>query len=790
MDKEQIVKSLTIEQKVKLLTGESFWKTHAIKALDLPSITLTDGPHGLRKSVSHDALNTLNESVKAVAYPTAATLANSFDESLIESVGRQIALHAKAEDISVLLAPGVNIKRSPLCGRNFEYFSEDPYLAGKCGARFIRGVESTGVMASLKHFAVNNQETRRMTIDSVVDERALREIYLKPFEIAIKEGKPSTVMTAYNKVNGIYASEHSTLLKTILRNEWHYKGLILSDWGAVNDRVLSLKAGLDLEMPGPSLDNQKTIIHAIRHKTLPMRMVNESIQRYLDVLEKAIAIKKEAIDLKEDHKLALKAAEKSLVLLKNNDQLLPFKKDQSFGLIGALAENARIQGGGSSKVNPTKVISLKNALLDYEAKFIYTPGYTIKDQPTDEDAIKKAVKIAKEKDVIVLAIGLTDDYETEGLDRTHLKIPRNQFEMVKAVKAVNNNIVYVLFGGAPFQIPYESEAKAIIHAYLPGQAGGKAISKALFGEINPSGKLNETWPLKLSDVPSVQYFANQPYYQHYRESIYVGYRYYDKAEKAVLYPFGHGLSYTTFEYSDLKINKKILAEKEWVDISVTVTNTGEYDGEEVVQLYVKNAESQLFKADKELKGFKKIALEKGQSKTVKFSLSHHDFYYYHSKRNRFVTERGEYKLLLASSSKDIRLSTTLDVTTQRNIQPPVYKETAPSYYSLKSEPFTVSTKQFQAINTYPVPTEPPKKITLNTPLEDLKHTIIGTKLYERVQREMKDADLMTKSMMKTIPLRTLSTMSQGRFKKKTAIVMVDFMNHQFLKGIKHYFSRS
>lgn len=790
MDIEQILHALSNEEKVKLLVGYDFWNTHEIKRLNIPSITLTDGPHGLRKSLTQDAFQGLSESVKAVCFPTASSMANAFNLDLIESVGEAIAMHAKSEDVHVLLAPGANIKRSPLCGRNFEYYSEDPYLSGMCAASFIKGVEKTGIQSSLKHFVANNQETRRMSIDAIIDERALRELYLKSFEIAIKEGKPSTVMTAYNKINGQYASEHTHLLHEVLRKQWGYQGVILSDWGAVNDRVASLKAGLDLEMPGPSIDNQKALLHAIKHKTLSMRIVNDSVRRILKMIKKTQTLKKEPIDLEAMHHLAQKMAEESIVLLRNEKERLPLSEGTNIALIGELAEKPRYQGAGSSQINATKVISLKNSCLEAGVNFTYAKGYSANDDFLDEGLITQAVSVAKDKDVIILSIGLTDSAETEGLDRTHLKIPHNQFKLIKALKTLDVPIVLVLFGGSVFQIPYQRDFDTILSAYLPGQAGGKALYNVLFGKTNPSGKLSETWPHKLSDVPTVQYFSNQPYYQHYRESIYVGYRYYDKALKEPLFPFGHGLSYTQFELSEGELSLNTLTSDEELTITLNVKNVGEYEGAEVVQCYIKNNDSTLYKAEKELKAFKKVHLKPGEEKTVVFDLSINDFSYYHAQRGKFITESGDYAVWIGTSSKNIIIKHDIKVVASKKYSPHNYQRHAPSYYTLKSEPFTVSTSQFQAVYGSGVPTVNPKKITFNTPLEDLKHTIIGTKLNDMVNKQKHDSDLMTQSIIKTIPLRVLSQMSQGKLSKKKALILVDFMNHEFFKGIKRIFKQS
>ncbi|HOL17427.1 MAG TPA: glycoside hydrolase family 3 C-terminal domain-containing protein, partial [Bacillota bacterium] len=580
MDIKRILSEMTLEEKAGLCSGRDTWNTKAIERLGIPSITLSDGPHGLRKQPEGADNLGVNESIPATCFPTASALAASWDPQLLYQVGACIAAECLQQKVSVLLGPGVNIKRSPLCGRNFEYYSEDPYLAGILGAAFVSGVQSRGVGTSLKHFAANNQEYLRMTIDAIVDERALREIYYPAFEYTVQQARPWTVMCAYNRLNGPFCSEHRELLDDLLRKEWGYEGLVVTDWGACNDRVEGLKAGQDLEMPGGGLDNDRLIVEAVKSGRLEMAVLDAAVERILKLVQKSMANRKEnySYPAEEHHALAGKVAAQCAVLFKNEAGLLPLKKQTRFALIGELAARPRYQGSGSSLVNPTRVESALDCCKQQGLNFEYCPGYRVHTEQTDTRLVEEACRAAAGADVAVVFAGLTDLYESEGFDREHMKLPANQNLLIERAAAVNPNLVVVLSGGAPVEMPWVDQAKAILNIYLSGQAGGRAVVDLLFGRENPSGKLAETYPLKVEDVLATPYFPGGPRTVEYRESIFVGYRYFDSAGKKVLFPFGHGLSYTDFTYSNLSLPEGVIDNVDNLKVTVAVKNSGPLPG--------------------------------------------------------------------------------------------------------------------------------------------------------------------------------------------------------------------
>lgn len=662
----ELIREMTLKEKASLCSGIDFWNTQPIPRLGIPSIMMTDGPHGLRKQEGDADHLGLNLSIPATCFPSAVGQASSWDSELVNKVGKAIGREAQAQNISIVLGPGVNIKRSPLCGRNFEYYSEDPYLSSQLSTSFIKGVQSQGVGTSLKHFAVNNQEYKRMSIDAVVDEQALREIYLASFEEVVKEAKPWTIMAAYNKVNGDFCSENKRLLTDILREEWGYEGLVVSDWGAVNERDRGISAGLDLEMPSSNgLGNQK-IVDAIRTGVLTEEELDQTVENVLNLVFKAMESKKKnaIYDKEEHHLLAREAARESMILLKNEDQILPINNADSISVIGALAINPRYQGGGSSHINPTQLddilAEIKKITAD-ETKIVYSDGYSLEDDQIYEGMVYDATEAAKQSDVAIIFAGLPDRYESEGFDRRHLQLPANQIRLIEAVAEVQKNVVVVLSNGAPIEMPWLQNVKAVLEGYLGGQALGGAIADLLFGLANPSGKLAETFPKKLAHNPSYTNYPGDGETVEYREGIFVGYRHYDTKDVEPLFPFGFGLSYTTFEYSDITVDKTNITDEEAVKVSVKVKNTGSLPGKEIVQLYVKDVESTVSRPEKELKRFEKISLQPNEEQVVTFELDKRVFSYYNVKLSDWHVESGDFEILVGKSSREIVLRETVHV---------------------------------------------------------------------------------------------------------------------------------
>ncbi|NGP46854.1 glycosyl hydrolase [Bacillaceae bacterium SIJ1] len=662
---QQLIQELTLEEKAGLCSGLDFWHTKPVERLGIPSVMVTDGPHGLRKQKQGNDNLGLFDSVPATCFPSAAGLAGSWDRELINKVGIALGKECQAEDVAVLLGPGANIKRSPLCGRNFEYFSEDPFLSSELAASHISGVQSQGVGTSLKHFAANNQEHRRMSTNAVVDERTLREIYLASFEGAVKKSQPWTVMCSYNQVNGEFASENKTLLTDILKDQWGHEGFVVTDWGAINERVQGLEAGLELEMPSSNGEGDKKIVEAITNGSLSEEVLDSAVERLLTVIYMAVDQKREnaTYDQEEHHELARKVASECMVLLKNQDNILPLKKDGKLAVVGAFAKHSRYQGGGSSHVVPTKLDSVFDEMkkLAEEAEVNYADGYKLDSDEIDEELIFEAKELASQSDVTVIFAGLPDRYESEGYDRTHLRIPTNHQRLIEAVATVQKNVIVVLSNGAPVEMPWLGKVKGLLEGYLGGQAFGGAVADVLFGAVNPSGKLAETFPEKLSDNPSYLNFPGEGDTVEYKEGIFVGYRYYDTKEVKPLFPFGYGISYTTFEYTGITVDKKELMDNESVDVHVTVKNTGDLFGKEVIQLYVRDLESTVSRPLKELKAFEKVALQPGEETTVTFTLDKRSFAYYNVQLQEWHVETGEFKLLVGKSSADILLSETVKV---------------------------------------------------------------------------------------------------------------------------------
>lgn len=657
MDIKDMVERMTLEEKAEICSGGDFWSTRAFERLGIPSVMMTDGPSGLRKQGGAGDHLGLNESVPAVCFPSSAAVASSFDTGLARELGEELGEECQAEDVALLLGPGLNIKRSPLCGRNFEYFSEDPVLAGEMGAALVQGMQSRGVGSCIKHFACNNQETGRMVSDSAVDERTLHEIYLAPFEAVVKKARPWAVMCAYNKVNGTYCAKNRQLLTDILRDEWGFDGMVVTDWGAVKNRALGIRAGLDLEMPGGTDRGTKQIAAAIEEGSLSMDELDLAVENVLSFVDKATAGHRAVeLDLERGYRLAVKAAERSAVLLKNEGGALPIAEGARVAFIGEFASSPRYQGSGSSHVNSAR----RSAPLDCAPEgVVYAQGYRAADDEGDPALVAEAVRAAREADVAVVFAGLPDRYESEGYDRTTLAMPANQVELIDAVAAAQPRTVVVLMNGAPVTMPWAGDVTAILEMYLAGDGAGEAAVSLLYGRANPSGKLAETFPLKLEDNPSYLNFPGENDCTEYREGVFVGYRYYDAKGMEVLFPFGYGLSYTTFAYSDLELGTDAFAEGEELSVALTVTNTGERAGEEVVQLYVAPPTGQRRRPVRELKRFTKVALEPGESARVEFSLDARALSYYEPILHEFCAESGAYGIEVGASSRDIRLQGTV-----------------------------------------------------------------------------------------------------------------------------------
>lgn len=655
MDIRKLVSEMTLEEKAGLCSGDDFWHLKAVERLGIPRVMVSDGPHGLRKQdQSADHLG-INDSIKAVCFPSGSCSACSFDRDLLFQIGQALGNECQAEDVSVILGPAANAKRSPLCGRNFEYFSEDPYLTGQMAASHIKGVQSKQVGTSLKHFAANNQEYRRMSSSSEIDERTLREIYLAGFETAVKEGKPWTVMCSYNRINGVFASENHRLLTEILRDEWGFDGFVVSDWGAVNQRVQGVLAGLDLEMPSSGGANDVKIVEAVKNGTLPEETLDKAVENILRIVFRYLENRDSSavFDKEKDHEIACKAARESMVLLKN-DGILPLEKGKKIAFIGKFAQKPRYQGGGSSHINSYTVTSaLENAAN--MAQILYAQGYDTKEDKVDETLMAQAIDAAKRSEIAVIFAGLPDTFESEGYDRSHMRMPDCQNRLIEEVCKVQPNTVVVLHNGSPVEMPWVHEVRAILEVYLGGQAVGRATAEVLFGDANPCGKLAETFPLKLSDNPSYLYYFGEGDRVEYREGVFVGYRYYDKKEMPVLFPFGHGLSYTTFDYSNLKCSADRILDTDTLTVTVDVTNTGSRAGKEIVQLYVQDDESTVIRPLRELKGFEKVALEPGETKTVSFTLDKRAFAYYNTDISDWHVESGTFTIYAARSSRDLVL---------------------------------------------------------------------------------------------------------------------------------------
>lgn len=773
---KDLISQMTLKEKASLCSGKDFWHLKSIERLGLPEIMVCDGPHGLRKQNAENKKVGIGNSYPATCFPTAVTTACSWDRDLIYKMGQALAEECLQHGVSVLLGPGVNMKRSPLCGRNFEYFSEDPELAGEMGAAFIAGVQSKGIGTSLKHFAGNSQEMKRMTSNSIIDERALREIYLRAFEKAVKKSQPWTVMNAYNLLNGTYCSENDWLQNKVLRDEWGFKGAVVSDWGAVNDRVAGLNAGNDLEMPSSGGVNDAKIVEAVKCGVIDETTLDERVDKLIDIILKGAANKKPGykFDVKAHNLLSRQIAEQSIVLLKNDGNILPLKRVEGeyVAVIGAFADNPRYQGAGSSIINPTMIDSGRRAFNNSPISVKFADGYDRSGKRKNEDAyITEACNLAKNASKAVVFIGLTDDYESEGFDRSTMKLPDGHNRLVEAVSRVNDNVIVVLEGGSPVEMPWADDVKAILNAYLGGQSVAPAIVDVLTGKANPCGKLAETYPICLKDTPTSFRYPDSKEDVQYRESIFIGYRYYDKVERNVRFPFGFGLSYTSFEYSDIKLKKKNLAKGEGAKVTFTIKNTGDVAGSEIAQVYVAKPESKIFRAPKELKGFVKIHLEPGEEKKVTVELDDRAFAFWNTATEDWCVESGEYKILVGASSRDIRLEAAAKMKSEDDETIVDLRESAGVYFD--GDPARAREDDFKVIYGGEFKLAP--EITsdsLNNSIERSKDKGLAKFIYNTVDLAMKPkggvgSSMITNTIMQT-PIRNYVSMSNGLFTEDMA----------------------
>lgn len=796
MKYKELISKMTLEEKASLLSGKDVWQTKDIERLQIPSITLSDGPHGVRRQVGAGDHLGLNASMPATCFPTAAMVANSWDPDLGKLVGACIGEEAVAQDVCVLLGPGVNMKRSPLCGRNFEYFCEDPYLAGKMAAGYVKGIQSNGIAACPKHFAVNSQELRRMASDSIVDERTLREIYLTAFEIVVKEAKPKSFMSSYNRINGVYASENEKLLHQILVEEWGFDGFVVTDWGGSNNHVESVRAGNHLEMPTTGGDSDRELVEAVKTGKISEELLDQRVDKLLEIIyeiySKVDFSKKRTFSIEEHHRVAEKAAAESVVLLKNEDNLLPLSKDKKVAIIGDFAKTPRYQGAGSSIVNCTK---LDNTLDVVAQSGLTMAGFEVgyhRNSKVDVTLQSAAVELAKRADAVLLYIGLDEISEVEGLDRTSMKIPDNQVTLLSVLAQVNKNIIAVISAGSAIEMPWIKDCKVVVHGYLSGQAGAGAILKVITGEICPSGKLTETFPMKYEDTPAYHYFPGKEYNAEYREGLYIGYRYYDTAKVSVQFPFGYGMSYTTFQYSDLLVDES--------EATFMITNIGQVDGAEVAQMYVSAKCNGIYRPVKELKGFSKVFLKAGESKKVSIQLDDKAFRYYNVLTNKWEVEAGDYEILIGASSADIRLMDTIHVI-GTTAELPYDSKSMPGYDSGAIQ--QVSDGEFETLLGHKIPVghwNKTDKLNINDALCQMYYAKSGLARFAyqvltgiKNRSEAKGKPNLNVLFIYNMPFRGIAKMTNGFVTMEMAHSMVHMVNGHFWSGlkkfIKAYFNR-
>lgn len=795
MKHPEIVEKMSLEQKAAFVSGFDYWHLEEAPELGLPKIMITDGPHGLRKQKGKDYVEPegadkkkasigLGNSVPATCFPPACTSSCSWDPDLLVKAGEAIGEECLKEKVSTILGPGTNIKRAPVCGRNFEYFSEDPLLAGKCSAAMINGIQSKGVGTSLKHFCANSQEAYRMVLNEVIDERTLREIYLPAFEIAVKEAQPWTIMNSYNKINGVYASQNAHTQQEIARCEWGFKGLFVTDWGSSVDRIPGLQNGTDLEMPSSGTLNTKKIIAAVQNGELDEAVLNERVDTVVDLIVKSKpALETEhTYDAQAHHQIAAEVAEASMQLLKNEDNILPIKKGQKVAIIGEMAKSPRYQGAGSSVINCTKITDAYSELEAAGTYMIYAQGYEKSKDEVNEDLFAGAVEAAKQADVAIVFAGLTEEFEGEGYDRIDINMPKSHNALIERVAEVNPNIVVVLAGGSVVLMPWLSKVKGLLNSGLGGQATGIAVAKILTGAVNPSGKTSETYPVAFEENPTFGNYPGGPVTSEHKESVYIGYRYYDAAGKDVVFPFGYGLSYTTFEYSDIKVSDDNIKDTDTVDVSFTITNTGDVDGAEVAQVYVADKESTIYRPVKELRGFKKVFLKAGESQEVTITLCKRAFAFFNVNINDWCVETGEFDIMVGASSRDIKLTKTITVESTVDCAIPDYRATAPNYYSNVA---AITRDDFAAVyGELPSPEiDSNKKIDLYCCLNDARHTKWGgriCRLIESIMSKMGSAEngdgKMLAAMATQIPVRNFIAMSMGAFSPAQAEGLLMILN--------------
>lgn len=785
----ELVAQMTLEEKASLCSGKNFWESKAVERLGVQSFMLTDGPHGLRKQAGAADHLGLNASVPATCFPPAAATACSFDRALLREIGQAMGEECRAEEVGVILGPAANIKRSPLCGRNFEYFSEDPLLTGESAAGLIEGIQSQNVGACMKHYLANNQEKARVSSNSVVDERALREIYLAGFEKAVKEAQPWTLMCSYNKINGTYASDHKGLMTDVPRGEWGFEGAIMTDWGAMNDRVEAIKAGLDLEMPGPCDGNDAKIVQAVREGRLDEKLVDACAARMVGLALRVAQNTKTSYDQNSHHQLAGRAARESAVLLRRGSAL-PLAAGAKLAVIGDFARHPRYQGAGSSKINPTQLTSLCDALNQREIQYKYAHGFEA-EGGVDEALIAQAAQTARGADVAVVMLGLPDSFESEGFDRAHMNLPENQNRLMAELIKTGTPIVAVLSTGGAVLLPWREQVDSILLMYLGGQNSGSAVADLLLGKANPCGKLAETWPLALEDTPCHGFFGKGGNVE-YRESVYVGYRYYDKARKEVAYPFGHGLSYTEFEYTDLTLSAQELDESGSLTVQVTVKNTGALAGKEVVQLYVAPPAGGMFRPVRELRAYAKVELAPGESKTVELVLNRRAFAYYDVQAKNWRVDSGTYTVEIGSSSRDIRLTQAVKV---RGMAPnTALNEKIPAYCDPASQ-WPVPKDQFETILGHPTPPERSlRPFTTNSTLGEVQASLVGRFFVKQVKANMaktmggeegmEEFSKIIDAMLEDMPLRQLAMLSGGAMTPALMDGLVEMMNGHFFRGLK------
>lgn len=784
---ESIISKMTLEEKALMMSGKNTWQTVDFEKYGIPSMTMSDGPHGLRRQAGAGDHLGLNASLPATCFPTAATVANSWDEELGEEIGVALAEEAATMDVNVILGPGLNIKRSPLCGRNFEYFSEDPYHAGKMAAAYVRGMQSQGGSACPKHFAVNSQELRRMANDSVVDERTFREIYTTGFEIAVKEGKAKAIMSAYNEINGVYANENSHLLQEILVDEWGFNGCVISDWGGSNDHALGVQNGSHLEMPGTGKSGMRDIVKAVQAGTLKEEVLDQRLDELLSLIfathgttEKA---KGTTFDVEAHHKLARKAAEESIVLLKNQDNILPLKPGTKVAVIGDFARKPRYQGAGSSLVNPAKE---PEAILDrigeYDIVMVsYEQGY-VRNRPPKMDLLRKAKEAAKGADVVLFFGGLDEISESEGLDRTHMMMPEAQGMLIDELSTVNENLVVVLSAGSAIEMPWHQYVKGIVHGYLGGQAGASAMLNVLTGKVNPSGRLNETYPIHYEDTPCYHYYPGKERSSEFREALYVGYRYYTTIDKKVRYPFGYGLSYTKFRYYNLKVNEQ--------GVTFGIENTGDVAGAEVAQLYIGKKSDTVFRPVRELKGFKRVVLAPGEETEVTIPFDDKTFRFFDTRTNTWEIESGEYQIMIGTDAETMQLQAPMQVN-GTVAEGPYRRDKMPEYFSGKVK--VVGDEAFEQLYGRPIPDGSwSGEIGMNDAVCQLYYGkgIIGKIFYGVLRLMLKISEWQGKPNLNVLfnynmPIRGYAKMTGGFVTMEMARALTEMANGHRIKGTAH-----